>query len=435
MPSTDNLLASAHLAADRGDWEEVSNYLLAIDPALHEPEIIDLSLRVLTQGDFQDSWQVAKVLPKLGDAVIQPLLAILQNADLEPAAYWFAGRILGGSTSPTVVEAMIDRLSQNPPPEIAEILLQVLTDMGTPAIQRLNELLEVPARRLAAVTALAQIRHSQTIEPLLSVVADPDPIVREQAIEALSSFHDARIPPLLITALTDSASPVRRVAVIGLGMRPELAVDLQLVDRLQPLLLDLSLDVCMATAAAMGRLGNEAAAHALWHCYQQNTCPVDLGRQIGRALGGIDQELTVGYLQQILWSGDLETALVALRALDSSACAIGDRLQDQQSLVAKILGDYLQNPPANDAARIRQEIAAVLGNMPNSLAVEKIGLLLADPDDRVRWQAIYCLKQRGDKVLELLEQLAQSTDTPVVVTAAIRQYLTECQADSMVPES
>jgi HEAT repeat protein len=427
MPSMDNLLALAYLAADRGDWEEVSNYLLEIDPALYEPEIVNLSLRVLTQGDFQDSWQVAKVLPKLGDAVIQPLLAILQNADLEPAAYWFAGRILGGSASLTVVEAMIDRLSQNPPPEIAEILLQVLTDMGKPAIQRLTELLAVPTRRLAAVTALAQIRHSQTIEPLLQVVADPDPLVRMLAIEALSSFHDARIPPLLITALTDLASTVRRVAVIGLGMRPELAVDLQLVDRMQPLLLDLNLEVCMATAAAIGRLGNDAAAHALWHCYQQNTCPVDLGRQIGRALGGIDRELTVGYLQQILWSADLETALVALRALD--------RLQDQKSLVAKVLGDYLQTPPANNAARIRQEIAAVLGNMPNSLAVKNIVLLLVDPDKRVRWQAIYCLKQRGSEVLELLEQLAQSTDTPAVLTTAIRQYLTECQADSMVPES
>jgi HEAT repeat protein len=427
MPSTDNPLTLAYLAADRGDWEEVSNYLLAIDPALHEPEIIDLSLRVLTQGDFQDSWQVAKVLPKLGDAVIQPLLAILQNADLEPAAYWFAGRILGGSTSPTVVEAMIDRLSQNPPPEIATILLQVLTDMGKPAIQRLTELLEVRTWRLAAVTALAQIRHSQTIEPLLQVVTDPDPLVRMLAIEALSSFHDARIPPLLITALTDLASTVRRVAVIGLGMRPELAVDLQLVDRMQPLLLDLNLEVCMATAAALGRLGNDDAAHALWHCYQQNTCPVDLGRQIGRALGSIDRELTVGYLQQILWSADLETALVAVRALD--------RLQDQKSLVAKVLGDYLQKTPANNAARIRQEIAAVLGNMPNSLAVKNIVLLLADPDERVRWQAVYCLKQRGSEVLELLEQLAKSTDTPAVLTNAIHQYLTECQTGSMVPES
>jgi HEAT repeat protein len=326
-----------------------------------------------------------------------------------------------------VIEAVIDQLSQNPPPEIATILLQVLTDMGKPAIQRLTELLEVPTWRLAAVTALAQIRHSQTIEPLLQVVADPDSLVRMLAIEALSSFHDARIPSLLITALTDLASTVRRVAVIGLGMRPELAVDLQLVDRMQPLLLDLNLEVCMATAAALGRLGNDAAAHALWHCYQQKTCPVDLGRQIGRALGSIDRELTVGYLQQILWSADLETALVALRALD--------RLQDQQSLVAKVLGDYLQKPPTNNAARIRQEIAAVLGNMPNSLAVKNIVLLLADPDERVRWQAIYCLKQRGAEMFKLLEQLAHSTDTPAVLTTAIHQYLTECQADSMVPES
>jgi HEAT repeat protein len=428
MPFMDNqnLLSGARLAADRQDWEAVSNLLLEVDPVLHGQEILEFSLQVLTQGDFQDSWQVAKVLPKLGDRVIQPLLAILQNTDLAPAAHWFAGRILGQSASLLVVEAVTVQLSQNPPPEIAEILLQVLTDLGAVAIQHLTELLLTP-QRLAAITALTHIRHSQTIEPLLSVVADPNPIVREQAIEALSSFHDARIPPLLITALTDLASAVRRVAVIGLGMRPELAVDLQLVDRMQPLLLDLNLEVCMATAAALGRLGSDAAAHALWHCYQQSTCPVDLGRQIGRALGGIDRELTVGYLKQILWSADLETALVALRALD--------RLKNQQLLIAELLGNYLQNPPANNKARIRQEIAVVLGNMPNSLAVENIVLLLADQDERVRWQAIYCLKQRGAEVFELLEQLAESAVTPAVVTIAIRQYLTECQAGSKVPES
>jgi HEAT repeat protein len=420
-------LVLARLAADRADWEALSDWLLAIDPSLYGQEILDLSLQVLYQGEFQDSWQVAKVLPLLGDRIIQPLLAMLQNSALEPAAHWFAGRILGGTTSGLVVETVIDLLDQQPVPELAEILLRILTDMGVPAIQQLSELLTSPSRRLSAVSALAQIRHSQTIEPLISVVADPNPVVRVLSIEALGSFHDERIPALLIAALADLNSTVRQVAVVGLGMRPDLLTELQLIDRFQPLLADLNLGVCAATAAALGRMGTEHAATVLWQCYQQHTCPMELQQQIVRALGSVDQPVTAEYLEQVLRTADLEIALEALRAID--------RLKNQHLVIGVLLRDYLKQPPANNTARIRQEIAAVLGNMPDSFAVETIVLLLADPDERVRWQAIYCLKQRGAEVFGYLDQLAQSPNTPVDLVAGIRQCLAHWQASPGIPES
>jgi HEAT repeat protein len=420
-------LVLAHLAADRADWEALSDWLLAIDPSLYGQEILDLSLQVLYQGEFQDSWQVAKVLPLLGDRIIQPLLAILQNPALEPTAHWFAGKILGGTATELVVEAVMDLLDQQPTPELAEILLRILTDMGVPAIQQLSELLTNPSRRLSAVSTLAKIRHSQTIEPLISVVADPDPVLRVLSIEALSSFHDGRIPALLVAALADLNSRVRQVAVVGLGMRPDLLTELQLVDRLQPLLADLNLGVCIATATALGRMGTEDAAAILWQCYQQQTCPLELQQQIMRAFGSIDQPITVEYLEQVLRSANLEIALEALRAID--------QLKNQHFAIGVLLQDYLERPPANNTARIRQEIAAVLGNMPNPFAVEIIVRLLADPDERVRWQAIYCLKQRGAEVFGYLEQLAQSPNTPVDLVAGIRQCFAHLQASSGIPES
>jgi HEAT repeat protein len=418
MPS---ISESLQQAADRGDWEAVSDGLLELDPSLDGAEILAWSLQVLTQGDFADSWQVAKVLPKLGDLAIQPLLDLLQNTELEAATHWCVGRILGESRSALVVTGVIEQLSHDPPAELAEILVRVLTDMGTPAIQQLTQLLAIPHQRKSAVLALGHIRHSQTIEPLISVVSDPDAEIRKVAIEALGSFHDVRVPPLLITALTDLNSNVRRVAVVSLGMRPDLAMEMQLVDRLTPLLQDLYPEVYLATAAALGRMGNEAAAIALGDCYQKNTCPVDLRKQIVYAWGLINLPITLAYLQQVLWSADDETAVVAVRSLD--------RLKNQQPAVAKLLAEYIQNPAANNSPRLRQELTAVLGNMPDLLGVEGTVWLLADPDERVRWQAIYCLKQGGSKVVEKLQQLGQETTTANDLLAGIQQCLTHLQSE------
>jgi HEAT repeat protein len=408
-------------AADRGDWEAVSEGLLELDPSLDGPEILARSLQVLTQGDFADSWQVAKVLPKLGDLAVQPLLDLLQNTELEAAIHWCIGRILGESHSPLVVAGVIEQLSQDPPAELAEILVRVLTDMGTPAIQQLTQLLAIPHQRKSAVLALGHIRHSQTIEPLISVASDPDAAIRSVAIEALGSFHDVRVPPVLITALADLDSNVRRVAVISLGMRPDLATEMQLVDRLASLLQDLYPGVYLAAAKALGRMGSEAAAIALGDCYQKNTCPGDLRKQIACAWGVIDLPIILSYLRQVLWSADAETAVVAVRSLD--------RLKNQQPAVAKLLAEYIQNPAANNSPRLRQELAAVLGNMPDLLGVEGIVWLLADIDERVRWQVIYCLRQGGCKAVEKLQQLAQAPSTANDLVVVIQQCLTHLQSE------
>jgi HEAT repeat protein len=418
MPS---ISESLQQAADRGDWEAVSDGLLELDSNSDGAEILAWSLQVLTQGDFADSWQVAKVLPKLGDLAIQPLLDLLQNTELEAATHWCVGRILGESRSALVVTGVIEQLSHDPPVELAEILVRVLTDMGTPAIQQLTQLLAIPHQHKSAVLALGHIRHSQTIEPLISVVSDPDAEIRRVAIEALGSFHDVRVPPLLITALTDLDSNVRRVAVVSLGMRPDLAMEMQLVDRLTPLLQDLYPGIYLATAAALGRMGNEAAAIALGDCYQKNTCPVDLRKQIVYAWGSIDLPITLNYLRQVLWTADDETAVVVVRSLD--------RLKNQQPTVAKLLGEYIQNPAANSSPRLRQELTAVLGNMPDLLGVEGTVWLLADPDERVRWQAMYCLRQGGSQVVEKLQQLAQAPTTANDLAVRIQQCLTHLQSE------
>jgi HEAT repeat protein len=399
------------------DWSAVSNALAEISvgraTASEQAQVLDLALQVLVAGGFQDSWQVAKVLPTLGSISIEPLLLLLQGDELEPDVQWLLGRILSEFKSDLVAASLAQCLLQDPDTERAEIALHALIQMGQVAIDRLTLLLDT--NKLAAVTALAQIRHSQTIIPLLTVVDDPDPQIRCLAIEALSSFHDSRIPPLLIQHLTDVAAAVRRVAVTGLGLRTDLYPALPLVQLLQPGLLDLNLDVCRATAIALGRIGDESAAAVLFHCYQQPTCPEPLRQQIVRCLGWIDRPFSLHYLQVIL--------------TDSDQLAIGSEIvralgQSQQSLALSILTSYLRTIPTHYPNTIKQEIALSLGNFGKTAAVEGIINLLADPSEQVRWHVIYCLEQFDPVVVDQqLQILQRSEGTSTNLLAGITQYL------------
>ena len=284
---------------------------------------------------------------------------MLQDDSLEPEVQWLVGKVLGEFRSPLVAVGLASCLLQKPDSELAEIALRALIQMGDVAIAQLTALLFT--NKLAAVTALAQIRHSPTIAPLLTVVDDPDPQIRYLAIEALSSFHNAKVPPILIQKLTDVSAVVRRAAVTGLGLRADLHRELQLVPKIQLLLLDLNLDVCIATAIALGRFGDEGAAQALFNCYQQPACPESLQKQIVRCLGWIDRPFAIQCLETILATAPLSLMPEVIRAFG----------QSQDLRTVKILTDYLQILPPDYPVQIKQEIACNLGNFPKTVAVEE----------------------------------------------------------------
>ncbi len=363
-------LAPVQSAAAAQDWSLVNTCLaelsLATASATEKSQILELALQVLQAKDFPDGWAVTKILPALGDVAIEPLLAMLQDDTLEPEVQWLVGKVLGEFRSPLVAGGLASCLLQKPDSELAEIALRALIQMGDGAIEQLTALL--PTNKLAAVTALSQIRHSPTIAPLLTVADDLDPHIRYLAIEALSSFHDVQVPPLLIQKLSDVAAVVRRAAVTGLGLRADLHTELQLGTKIQPLLLDLNLDVCIATAIALGRFGDELAAQALFDCYQQSTCPEPLQRQIVRCLGWVDRPFALEYLETILATAPLTLVSEVIRAFSQS--------QDLRTVT--ILTNYLQILPPDYPVQIKQEIACSLGNFPKMVAVEETIELLSD---------------------------------------------------------
>lgn len=429
-------------AAQQQNWSQLNRYLeqlLPSDFAESEsatPEMpletgqarsLTLCLQVLEWGDFQAKWEVAKLLPVLGEAAIAPLMNLLQDEDAELESRWFAARILGEFDHPEVVQALIDILQSAEDEDLTGIAAETLASLGASAITALASLLADEATRLPAVQSLAQIRHSSTIEPLLSVVEDPQPAIRALAIEALGTFHDTRIPPILIRALQDPFAPVRQAAIQGLSVRANLATDLDLITPLADRLSDSNQSVCQQAALALGRLGTEAASAALFQALQSPNTPIDLQIELVRALSWTETADHLNYLQQALsW---LETSEQTHLVYQEIVTCLGRwSASELQPQVAAILTANLQSDQVVvQQPSVKQAISLALGQLGQPEAMDALIQLLADDDASVRLHAIAALKAlNSQQARQQLEVLAARDDIPESlqrgVTIALQEW-------------
>jgi HEAT repeat protein len=378
-------LDRAKAAAAQGNWSIAIDRLqhLSIDQIAHSEIVLDISLQVLIQGDFDQQWEIAKIIPKLGNIAIQPLLDLLNDTDIDLEDRWVVARILGEFHQPQVVTALIDLIQQQEDLELTAIATSALTKIGVPAISALTNLLDT-ADRSTAVATLTQIRHSKTIEPLIQVINDPDPQLRSLVVEALGSFHDPRIPPLLLIKLTDVAANVRKAAVTALCLRSDLAAELDLSQHLRPLLFDLNLAVCQATAMGLARLPDRLNVEVLAAVLLSPQTPTELQSSVILALGWIG---TVPAIDNLIAA----FPHVAPSLAPEIVMAIG-KTEREQIHASNILVNHLQTL-APSATIVRQEIATALGNLGNSAIVPDLVGLLDDPDDRVKLYAINAISK------------------------------------------
>ncbi|MBW4651156.1 MAG: HEAT repeat domain-containing protein [Kastovskya adunca ATA6-11-RM4] len=406
------VLEQATVAARQGNWSLLNQCLqqlplgnAAVSPLTDSDleQALNLALSVLDAGDFQERWDVAKVFPKLGKVAIAPLIELLEDEEAELEARWFAGRILGNFDDASVVTRLVNVLHTSTDSELTAMAATALANFGTRAIEGLTPLLEKPESRVLAVRSLSQIRHSQTIPPLLGVVDDPDITVRLTAIESLSSFHDSRIPPLLLKALKDSSAAVRKEAVTGLGLRADLQEELDLLNGIKPLLYDFNAEVCAAAAIALGRLGTSEATAALFAVLKSPATPMPLQIAFIRALAWVETAQTLEYLQQVLsWSLE-EPALEiigVLGRLDSPTL---------KPKAAQILIDFFnsQHPIAKLTA-VKQALALAWGELGELEATNALITQLAEPTTSVRLHAIAALKKLD--AYPKLQQLASDNN-------------------------
>ena len=280
---------------------------------------------------------------------------------------------------------------------------------------------------MLGVRSLAYIRTKETIAPLLSVVRNSDVEIRAIAIEALSSFHDPRIPPVLVDALNDIAAKVRKEATIGLSFRSDLREELNLVDLLLLRLYDFSMDVCLAAANGLGRLGTDRAAAGLFQVLQSPHTPIILQIEIVLALGRVGTHASLEYLRQVFDRTD------AIAVWQETINALGRIEQlSLRSPAANILSGLLQaDRPAAQHDKLKQAIALSLGQLGEIQAIAPLIQLLAESDLAVKLHAISALKQLNSAVAyQQLTQLANdATISPQLqqgVAIALQEWDASC---------
>ena len=385
-------------AAQQQDWLEVSNCLKALPQAKNKqgkPRFIidsqewqiafDLALEMLMRSDFQDRWEVAKIMPQFGTAIIAPLSTMALDETVEPEVRWFICQIIGYFPQPSVVLTLVRLLQQTSDDELIAIAGKTLIKIGDNAVEALVQLVRQPEYSLLAAKSLSYIRSAATIAPLIDIASHENSELRAIAINALGSFRDRRITPVLIAALEDRASMVRKEAAIALGFRQDLLGETDLVGKLQPLLYDLHLDVCRQAAVSLGRMRQTAATNALGDVLRADTTPPSLKSDLVEALG---------------WS-QLSSGIDSLeRALNSEDESIGQKIittlgrtkeQKLKPQAVRVLIEFWerQKPCPN---LTKQNLATALGALSDRSASPVLEQLAADGDRKVKLHAMAALK-------------------------------------------
>ncbi|EKQ70066.1 vesicle coat protein [Leptolyngbyaceae cyanobacterium JSC-12] len=431
-----DLISQAQAAARCGDWAKVTDllqHILLADGALflewgEQDTLLTLALQVLREGDFHEQWEVAKVFSSFGTAAIAPLMALLQDEEAELEAQWFAARLLGNSNHPIAIRALVEQLQASDDDDLSRMLAEALANLGVSAIAALGELLESEETRLFALQALAQIRRSETIPLLLSVVQDPQPEVRAIAIEALGSFRDSRIPDVLIQALTDPAAAVRKAAISALSVRTDLLDALGLVKHLENRLWDIDLSVCQQAALALGRLGCDAAIASLARVLTSANTPIPLQQDTIRALSWLGSDNALETLKQWLLAAP---APFSREMQLEGIAALGRWSQPElRPMAAEALVNALNLPLFAKQASLRRAIATALGELKQPATLEPLIQLLADEDVGVRLHAIAALRAIDPRTAYTrLEKMQASQDLSDNLRAGITVALSEWRTE------
>lgn len=407
-----NSITSVELTLKRGteaanchDWSAVNKYLQQLPVSKNKTELSlpnqtdwqtasKLALQVLLEGDFQQQWEVAKLLPLFGKSIPLPLISLLEDESVDLEARWFICNILGKFSEQKVILSLVKLIQQTEIEELAIAAGKTLTQIGIAAIDALVKLLQSPHRALA-VKSLAYIRRPEIINPLITVVEDPQPEIRAMAIEALGSFHDRRISYLLLAALKDTSSLVRKEAANALGFRPDLCEELDLIAHLQPLLYDFNLEVCSRAAIALGRMKSDSAVQALFTPLKSVNTPVSLKLDLVRALAWSETELAIDCLRESLInseiSANVELELVSLEIINVLGRITKSNLTGKS---ARTLIDFWQlKGRQSSSPELKQLLANSLGELKHSEAAPILNELTQNNNKLIRLHAIAALKK------------------------------------------
>ncbi len=352
----------------------------------------------------------------LGESAVGPLVMALQDKD---------AAIRGGASAPlqTIGEpavsslmSLIDVYDE----AVRGLVSSTLGGIGEPAVRPLLRVMQQdepapeqgPAAfrraKLAAEAAFKAMKEV-ALEPVIDeLLVDEDAQVRLAATGILGAVakgleEDAAaqaVPPLIERLERDEAWAVRRKAASALGGLAEVAVNNGAVEPLIAHLGDPRSEVRASAAAALGALGDAAAAEPLANLLLTNRKGATA--EIADALEKLGQP-SIAPLTRALEHPAVEVRLVAAQTI----AAIGTT----DAVVP--LGGALDDPEA----KVRRAAADALRNLADQRVLDQLAQALGDSESAVYYAARDALARMGEPALQVLIERLGSGNTRVAYMA------------------
>ena len=203
--------------ATRTEDSDVREVALRALARIADPRAVEPLIKALENAEIWLAPRIADILARHGEAVVAPLIAVLNEGNHRPARAWAAnvlGEVRAQRAFPSVVRLLDD-------PE-DEVRAKAATALGRIGDRRavgylMDHLLSDPAPfvRARISAALGQLGGPEVIERLVRALGDPAWWVRMRTVEALEHVGAVAEGPLLI-ALDDSDPEIRMRAAVAL---------------------------------------------------------------------------------------------------------------------------------------------------------------------------------------------------------------------------
>ncbi|MDH4130416.1 MAG: HEAT repeat domain-containing protein, partial [Gemmatimonadota bacterium] len=200
--------------SEDGDVREIALRALA---RIADPRAVDRLVTALREAQPWLAPRIADILMRHGEAVVDPMIAFLQEPSRHPARAW-AANILGELKAPRAFSALVGAL-KNLDDEVRAKAAGALGKLGDrrAVTYLLDHLLTDPAPfvRARIATALGQFAGNEVVDRLVRSLGDPAWWVRMRSVEALEQIGVAAETPLRI-ALDDPDPEIRIRAAVAL---------------------------------------------------------------------------------------------------------------------------------------------------------------------------------------------------------------------------
>lgn len=384
------------VVATRTEDSDVREVALRALARIADPRAVEPLIKALESAEIWLAPRIADLLARHGEAVVAPLIAVLNEGNHRPARAW-AANVLGEVRAQRAYPAVV-RLLDDPEDEVRA---KAATALGRIGDRRavgylMDHLLSDPAPfvRARISAALGQLGGPEVIERLVRALGDQAWWVRMRTVEALEHVGGVAEGPLLI-ALDDSDPEIRMRAAVALerlGVPDNLVRMIESGERVPD-----ALQTMVKFAAAGPReFLSELAQH---DSRQVRSALVTAAERTGRRDLAGDLIRIATHDPEAALRAHALTALRLLAvqdALPAALTALADADQHVRAAAVEFVGVFgsadilglLHAQTADADPRVRAASVRALGRLGAPVGEADVGRLLHDPDWTVREAAV-----------------------------------------------